>query len=167
MTKKEARIFALEKRKFTDLTLESIEAVEKIVNEDYLKNCKRVALYYPLKNELSVLDLLNIYEQKEFFLPKTKDCLEFGSYKNNDILVEGPYDTKEPVTPSVDISSLDAIIIPCLAISNTGKRLGYGKGYYDRALENYKGLKIGICCKSLKYIEIDMNSFDVKLDLVI
>jgi 5-formyltetrahydrofolate cyclo-ligase len=36
--------------------------------------------------------------------------------------------------PVVAHESLEWIVVPCLAVDATGQRLGYGRGYYDRAL---------------------------------
>ena len=51
------------------------------------------------------------------------------------------------------------LIIPGLAFSRNGERLGRGKGYYDLYLKNYKGVKVGVCFKEqlLEYIPVDDN----------
>ena len=40
----------------------------------------------------------------------------------------------EPHGPAVDLEPVDLIVVPALAIDQSGNRLGKGKGYYDRAL---------------------------------
>ena len=40
---------------------------------------------------------------------------------------------------------LAGLIIPGLAFDQVGTRLGRGQGYFDRALKNYTGSKIGVC----------------------
>lgn len=49
--------------------------------------------------------------------------------------------------------SMDVIVAPCVACDAFGNRLGRGKGYYDRALQNFSG--VSVC---LAY------SFQVRLD---
>ena len=57
-------------------------------------------------------------------------------------------------------------LIPCVGITNENKRIGYGKGYYDRYLSGYSGLKIGIVYKELNNIDLKCDIYDVILDMV-
>ena len=77
------------------------------------------------------------------------------------------YNIPEP-TEGIEIKSsqLEVVFIPLLAFDNTGNRVGYGKGFYDRFLANCKPetLKIG-----LSFFEVDTEIFetsedDIKLD---
>ncbi|MCR5231364.1 MAG: hypothetical protein K6B64_01835, partial [Acholeplasmatales bacterium] len=72
---------------------------------------------------------------------------------------------KEPITEAVNRDLIDCYIIPCVGISNN-KRIGYGKGYYDRFLEGYKGLVIGITYKDFVF-DCNMDNHDRELDLVV
>lgn len=51
----------------------------------------------------------------------------------------------EPTGADVEVGSLQAVLVPGVGFDENLNRLGRGKGYYDRALQNYWGLKIGIC----------------------
>ena len=46
------------------------------------------------------------------------------------------YGFAEPHGPTVELSPIDLIVVPALAIDQHGNRLGKGKGYYDRALQH-------------------------------
>ncbi|MFR4021943.1 MAG: 5-formyltetrahydrofolate cyclo-ligase [[Eubacterium] siraeum] len=37
------------------------------------------------------------------------------------------------------------LIVPALCFNAKGFRLGYGKGYYDRFINGYKGYTVGVC----------------------
>lgn len=51
----------------------------------------------------------------------------------------------EPIGPPLmDISSIDAVIVPALHIDRDGYRLGQGGGFYDRALPSMPGWKVGL-----------------------
>ena len=61
-----------------------------------------------------------------------------------------------------------AIIIPCVAASRQGIRLGYGGGYYDRFLPSWpKAAKIGITFDQFFCREIPSEGHDIALDYVI
>ena len=61
----------------------------------------------------------------------------------------------------------EVLLIPGLAFTKEGKRLGRGKGYFDRYLKNFKGLKIGICFEKQLFQDIPTDQYDQKVDLVI
>ena len=58
-------------------------------------------------------------------------------------------------------------IVPGVAFDKNNNRIGYGKGYYDRFLQNYKGSKIGLAYNKCICDEIETDKFDVKLDKII
>jgi 5-formyltetrahydrofolate cyclo-ligase len=39
----------------------------------------------------------------------------------------------------------DVILVPGMAFDRSGARLGRGKGYYDRLLESFEGVRVGVC----------------------
>ena len=61
----------------------------------------------------------------------------------------------------------DALLVPALGLGSDGKRLGRGKGYYDRYLENYRGLKIGIVLDEMVVEGIPTDAHDVDMDVVV
>lgn len=71
-----------------------------------------------------------------------------------------PRQIGEPVVPKV-------LLIPGLGFSKTGDRLGRGKGYFDRYLENYNGLKIGLCFKVQLTDVIPQDPHDIKMDWIV
>lgn len=166
MTKSEVRKKALLDRKTKDIDYISNQTIENIIKSNILENKKRVAIYYPLAYEINILGLMKYYTDIAFYLPRTKDILEFVEYKKDQLLVDGPFKTKEPLGQSIDINLLDCIIIPCVAISYDKKRIGYGKGYYDKTLENYGGIKIGICHKEFISVSCEMSNQDLILDYI-
>ena len=110
---------------------------------------------------------MNKYPNKKFYLPITRDEISFIEYKLGDTLVDAKFKTKEPVGDIVSRNMIECFIIPCVAISKTRQRLGYGKGYYDRYLKDYKGFKIGVIYKELNNLDFESDYYDVYLDLVI
>ncbi len=84
--------------------------------------------------------------------------------------VEGQWGQREPcleMSDEVEVNTLQGVLVPGLAFDRRGGRLGRGKGYYDQALENYKGLKVGIAFKEQISSEaLPMESHDVRMNVV-
>jgi 5-formyltetrahydrofolate cyclo-ligase len=59
------------------------------------------------------------------------------------------------------------ILIPGLAFTVNGERLGRGKGFYDKYLCGYHGLKIGICFSVQVVSLIPTEKHDVLLDYIV
>lgn len=61
----------------------------------------------------------------------------------------------------------EVLFIPGLAFTKEGKRLGRGKGFYDRYLMSFKGIKIGVCFESQLFEEIETEEHDQVMDIII
>ena len=59
------------------------------------------------------------------------------------------------------------ILVPGLAFGENGSRLGRGKGFYDKYLEGFSGLKIGVCFSEQIVDELPMEPYDVFVDYVV
>jgi len=126
------------------------EKDQKIVKylEFFLED-KKVALYMALADEPNLSKLLN----EDIYLPKTNESISF--YKNTGEFIKGRF------------NDLDLIVIPGLAYNKKGYRLGRGKGYYDRALENFSGFKIGLIYDDLLLDDEFQEDHDLKVDILI
>jgi 5-formyltetrahydrofolate cyclo-ligase len=76
----------------------------------------------------------------------------------------------EPVDGIVtDAKIIDMIFVPLLIFDKKGYRVGYGKGFYDKYLEQCGPacLKVGFCYFNPLDVIEDTNEFDVPLNLCI
>lgn len=171
ISKKELRKEALNKR--NDLYLKGILKyksdiiVKKILNSSDFKNTQNIGLYYPIKGEIDLLNLLCI-NNKNYYFPKCVGLdLEFVKYEKK--FIKDKYDIPIPTGSSIDLRKLDIIFVPALIANSRKYRLGYGKGYYDRffSKNNLKAKKIIVVSKEFISDNFVEEDFDVNFDEII
>ncbi|MDV7339102.1 5-formyltetrahydrofolate cyclo-ligase [Terasakiella sp. A23] len=129
-----------------------------------------VAGYWPMAGELDIRPLFAALDEKGVAcaLPvvvKKASPLIFRQWKEGDELEDGPHRTLHPahgaeITP-------DAVLVPLLAFDETGGRLGFGGGYYDRTLAGLKARRIGIAYDEQQVESVPMDTFDQKMDWIV
>jgi len=72
--------------------------------------------------------------------------IEFRLWHEGEPLVEGDMGVREPGPKAqvVPLHAIDFFLVPLLACDQQGYRLGYGGGYYDRALAGAAGFRCGV-----------------------
>ena len=93
-------------------------------------------------------------------------------YKINslDELVEGYYSIKTPPKIEKNIikkDEIDLILVPGVGFDKNNYRIGFGGGYYDRYLKDFKGYTISLAFKEQIVEKVPTNEFDLPVDLVI
>ena len=64
-------------------------------------------------------------------------------------------------------AELDLLLVPLVAFDAYGRRLGHGRGYYDRMLSRCPGLKVGVAFEVQRMTAVPTEAHDVGLDLVV
>ena len=97
-----------------------------------------IGLYSPMLNEVQTELLARrcLADGKRLSYPRVKGTgLEFVAVSGLGDLAPGSYGIPEPTGERlVPYPELDLLVVPGVAFDLSGHRLGYGKGYYDRAL---------------------------------
>jgi 5-formyltetrahydrofolate cyclo-ligase len=74
----------------------------------------------------------------------------------------------EPPDGAPEPESIDALVVPALAVDPTGHRIGYGAGYYDRALPRHPSAKaIAVAYDWQLVAEVPATPGDVKVGWVV
>ena len=95
---------------------------------------------------------------------KTMRFIEIGSLSD---LQSGSFGILEPKDgEEITDFSGSVCITPALAFNENGFRMGYGGGFYDRFLQNYTGISIGVCYEDF-IREITTEEYDLPVDIVI
>lgn len=164
-SKSNLRIKAKEIRKTLNIQLKSRQAAEKIRQSEKYKTAKHVLIYYPLKYEINLLNLLK--DNKSFYLPKINNN-EIQVCPYSDKLVLSKYNTSEPCTNPINPDILDLIIVPALMADKNHNRLGYGGGFYDRFLSNFPNINTILpIYKELFVDNLPTENFDMKISEII
>ena len=167
LNKQELRKWAKEVRSKLDMETLSKILTEKLKQTKEYENSKNIMLFYPLKDEVNLLGIIND-KTKTFYLPKIDgENLLCCKYDNDAELCESCFGTKEPAV--TNINTPDLVIVPALAVDKNNYRLGYGKGFYDRFLNQLNPPVKTIVCipKELIVETIYPNEFDIPVDIVI
>lgn len=100
----------------------------------------------------------------EIFLPVItgKSSMDFCLYSSNSKLILNKFGIEEPEAgKKVDfLTEDDLILVPGLAFSFDGNRLGFGGGFYDRYLSTHLGYRLGVCFQRFFYDDIPSNEYD-------
>lgn len=122
-----------------------------------------IGLYVPIKGEV---DVFQPFKNLSVYLPVMTSSTNMKFVKYEDNLQEGSFGILEPVGVFVDRNVLDVIVVPLVGFNNT-IRIGYGKGYYDRYLKDFHGLKIGVAFDIQEDKSILRKEHDIEMDMII
>jgi 5-formyltetrahydrofolate cyclo-ligase len=112
----------------------SLKAVQEIQANPMYQNASVVGLYHPIKNELNILSLKE--DSKTFLLPVVEDNqMHYRLFHKDTQLIQSTLHILEPKENPIMEERLDLIIVPALAVTKYGQRIGYGKGFFDQFIQ--------------------------------
>lgn len=138
-----------------------------------IKSADTVLVFYPVKNEPDIRPFIkNLYEmgkQVAFPVSNSDYTLTFKYVESLDDMVNGAYNIPEPSADAKIAEDLSncVCIVPALVFDRYGYRIGYGKGYYDRFLKNFKGRSIGIAYDNFVVDALPYEPTDMTVDMII
>ena len=153
----------------------SIQACTRLQQEAVWREAAWVLLYSPLPDELDVLPLLQeaLLAGKKVALlrfdPVQNSYLACGVLNLNDDLRDGHYKIREPRDncPAVRLNRLDFVLVPGVAFAMDGRRLGRGKGVYDRLLMSVRGNKCGAGFDEQIVDDLPVEPHDIRMDCIL
>ncbi len=149
--------------------LEDRASVDALLKSPAYKNCTTLFSFSPLPSEVNIsLVLEDALKHKRLALPR---CI--GEHLEFAFVVEGWNDSVRPSSLGVleplggDMAvpdSLSLILVPALAYTTTGTRLGRGKGYYDRYLCQFPTIPTMGICRSYQLLDsLPTEGWDVQV----
>lgn len=164
------------KRQFTQQQLDelSLPVVRRL--QSLLAETQTILAFYSLPDEVNTHLLIDdlVAEGKTVLLPKVLNdaTMELRRYTGQNDFVEGAFHIMEPIGELFsDYARIDLILVPGMAFDSLGRRLGRGKGYYDRFLRGLESLPhihtVGVCFDFQKVAEVPMDEHDMSVDEVV
>jgi 5-formyltetrahydrofolate cyclo-ligase len=146
-----------------------------IENADCWHHAQSVLMFYPLNDEPDIVPLLEkgLRAGKTLSLPRynaTAGVYEAALIRNlTEDLVPGRFGVREPSAncPPLPLNQLDLTLVPGIAFDASGRRLGRGKGFYDRLLPGTTGMTLGLAFDWQESDVLPVEPHDVELDGVL
>ena len=152
------------------MKITSKEIQENLRKIDLYRNAKTIGAYYSIGSEVKTQDILQeiLNAGKELALPKVvKDDLVFKKISNFADLEPGNFSVMEPKDKCEVVKNLDVILVPAIALSKDGFRLGYGFGYYDKYLHGKKSTAIALSYAKQVIRSFPVDDHDVKMNFIV
>jgi 5-formyltetrahydrofolate cyclo-ligase len=136
---------------------------------------RRVALYSAVRGEIDPSQLADLLHERgaEVAYPRVVSTvpalLAFCRVARGEALAAGRFGIPEPrAAGAVADADLEIIFVPGIAFARDGQRLGFGHGYYDRALAAApRALRIGLCHDFQLVDRLPPRPGDEPVDLVL
>lgn len=181
MNKKTLRKKLLYERKQinnNELIKKSNQIISNLISIPFYKNSKTILVYVSYNHEVITHDfILNaLTNNKIVVIPicNTKNnTLNLSTIKKfPDDLIPNAYgilEVKQKKVYPITLDEIDLILVPGLAFSKNGNRLGYGGGYYDRLLSNNlkKIPTIGLVLDQFVLNTIPHKKHDINIDYIL
>lgn len=166
--------------------LQSVTAEELIQKSEALsvhlkeqtewKGAEHISVFSPIAGEPDFVEFLEteMNEGKRLLFPKTDMAhMELTFYQVSDFkeMVEvPPFGIREPdptLHESVDPEDIDLVLVPGLAFDSNRRRLGRGKGFYDRFLMSTDAFALGVFYSFQEVQHVPAAHWDVCMNAIL
>ncbi len=164
------------KKKYYDVSKKHLLPLMNYIKKRFqFKKKIFVAIYYPSNYEINLIKIFKKINEGKIIilLPVIKKgySLDFVPWTSNQALLINKYGIPEPKKNDRKNYFPDIILVPMLAFDRNKNRLGYGKGYYDRYLNNLIKLNkkieaIGVAFSFQESNRLPISNHDFKLNKI-
>ncbi|HSG71095.1 MAG TPA: 5-formyltetrahydrofolate cyclo-ligase [Planctomycetaceae bacterium] len=157
----------------------SQQILDRLIALPRYQSATNVLAYVGQRSEVQTLPLIEqrLRDSEPTFVPwcdegrlklfrlESLGDLESGSYE----ISEPRHDLRSESSRIVPLSDIDVILVPGIAFDRSGGRLGQGKGYYDKLLQEARprSTLIGLAFDCQIVDAVPREPHDVPMDLVV
>ncbi|MCB9195235.1 MAG: 5-formyltetrahydrofolate cyclo-ligase [Flavobacteriales bacterium] len=179
MTKSDIRQNYLKLRE--NLSINEVETISENINNHIISglslSIKSIHTFVAIANskEINTWGFIQYCWQNNISTATSITCLnpkrlEHTQINDQTTFKAGVFNVPEPAPiVSVDLNTLDLVVVPLLCVDFLGNRIGYGQGFYDGFLSQLpsKTIKLGVSLFEIHDKIIPADPWDVKLDGVV
>ena len=150
---------------------------KKVLKTPEYKEADNILLYADYRHEVMTREIFDdaLLHKKKVYFPKSNDdgTMEFYQIISVKQLESGYKGIKEPVVDNRYLFKHNSkedtlIIVPGVAFDMKGYRVGYGKGFYDRFMQDKRQMTaFGLCFSNQLVDEIPHAMHDIKMDKIV
>jgi 5-formyltetrahydrofolate cyclo-ligase len=164
------------RRSLTDRVRRAAHAdiAARLLDLDELQHATHVGWYVATDGEVDPSDAVDALRGRgsRLWLPivGAERSMRFAPWQAGSSLRPNRYGIDEPEhdpADAIDAAGLDVVLVPCVAVDDRGHRLGFGAGYYDRALQHAAAVRVGVVFEVQVVDRIVAAPWDVPLDVVV
>ena len=149
----------------------SAQIFSKIGELDEVEQASVVALFISLADEPKTTEFIEelLRKKKRIVTPRIEGD-EMNFYDISEGMTNGAFGIMEPIaTTPINPSEIDVMIVPGVAFTHQGIRLGRGKGFYDKYLshKDFHAYTIGVCYPCQVVENLPSEPHDRQLDLIV
>ena len=137
------------------------------------RHSNEILLYASMNSEIDTWHLFEtaLRNGKKVAFPRTYDdntmrffyCTSKDDMEKRSNGIYEPFETLPEYVPN----PLTICVIPAIVFDKDGYRIGYGRGFYDRFLSDFPGVKMGLVYSSMIVPKVPRGRFDKYVDIII
>lgn len=136
------------------------------------RRARCIGLYSPVLNEVHTEMVARqcLADGKRLAYPRVRElALQFVEVTTPESMAPGAFGIFEPTGEGlVSLSELELLVLPGVGFDLAGNRLGFGKGYYDRALADAPAtlVRVGFAYEFQVVEQLPVAAHDCRLELL-
>jgi 5-formyltetrahydrofolate cyclo-ligase len=175
-TKQGLRTHARLRRSTLGVATLSAHLASRIASLPEYGRSETVLIYLAMPEEVSVEVLIERGgPSRRFLIPRCAAARRLALHPyvlGRTTLRTGPFGIREPESdPSSEVEPqvVDLVIVPALMLSESGDRLGYGGGYYDRLLPRLRSacIRVAAVPDALLVPRLPHDPWDATIDIIV
>ena len=153
----------------------SLQICARLKEQSFFQTAATILFFAPPPDEADVWPLLreSLAAGKIVALPQfdaaTQNYVARRVQNLQTEIVTGQFRVREPKSgcAKIPLEKFDLVLVPGTAFDLRGNRLGRGKGFYDRLLQDVRGVKCGIAFDEQVVKEVPAEKPDVPVDFIL
>lgn len=153
----------------------SLTIKNKLLQESSIVQANTIGLTISRKTEVDTKIIIqSLWDlNKKVAVPKCNPkshTMDFYIITNFDQLETVYLDLQEPIcekTVYINKNDLDVIVVPGIVFDKKGYRIGYGGGYYDRYLKDFKGTTISLAFQLQVVEQVPKDVHDIPVQCIL